>query len=279
VYYYGARYYDPRISIFVSVDPLAESTMTPYQYVHNNPIMFTDPTGMSAEPPPGGVEGDLWSDQDGSWKFSEGIWKDVTGAGNDMYSDYLSEVNLSIDKKPSKLSADLTNAYSASGIRYGVEWAKNNISFGIYDFFHNNSAVTGYGSGEYGAYIPDGIGLSGGGSIGGFSASFSLVFNEKNQAGLFYSFDGTLKVHNIFSKPFGLSGTFDFYDNNGKSGNIFNRIEGRSTTISGGVGVSAAFSYPILENGSRDYSGVTKTSFGLGSPSIGYGSGYTKRLF
>ena len=49
MYYYGARYYDPRISIFVSVDPLAEQTMTPYQYVHNNPIMFTDPTGMSAE--------------------------------------------------------------------------------------------------------------------------------------------------------------------------------------------------------------------------------------
>ncbi|KAA5535580.1 RHS repeat-associated core domain-containing protein [Paenimyroides baculatum] len=49
MYYYGARYYDPRISIFVSVDPLAEQTMTPYQYVNNNPIMFTDPTGMSAE--------------------------------------------------------------------------------------------------------------------------------------------------------------------------------------------------------------------------------------
>lgn len=31
MYYYGARYYDPRISIFVSVDPLAEETMTPYQ--------------------------------------------------------------------------------------------------------------------------------------------------------------------------------------------------------------------------------------------------------
>jgi len=49
MYYYGARYYDPRISIFVSVDPLAQKTMTPYQYVNNNPIMFTDPTGMEGE--------------------------------------------------------------------------------------------------------------------------------------------------------------------------------------------------------------------------------------
>ena len=50
MYYYGARYYDPRISVFVSVDQMVESTMTPYQYVHNNPINLIDPTGMSANP-------------------------------------------------------------------------------------------------------------------------------------------------------------------------------------------------------------------------------------
>ncbi|HLW42179.1 MAG TPA: RHS repeat-associated core domain-containing protein, partial [Flavobacterium sp.] len=45
MYYYGARYYDPRISIFVSVDPLAEKTMQPYIYCANNPILFVDPDG------------------------------------------------------------------------------------------------------------------------------------------------------------------------------------------------------------------------------------------
>lgn len=45
MYYYGSRYYDPRISIFISVDPLVEKTFEPYSYVGNNPINFIDPTG------------------------------------------------------------------------------------------------------------------------------------------------------------------------------------------------------------------------------------------
>ena len=49
LYYYGARYYDPKVSIFLNVDPLAEKTMTPYAYTNNNPIMLVDPTGKEAE--------------------------------------------------------------------------------------------------------------------------------------------------------------------------------------------------------------------------------------
>src|SRR5690625_5856115 len=52
MYYYGARYYNPRISTFISVDPLAEHTMTPYQYTYQNPVKYIDPTGMAAEDPP-----------------------------------------------------------------------------------------------------------------------------------------------------------------------------------------------------------------------------------
>ncbi|WP_430613532.1 RHS repeat-associated core domain-containing protein [Flavobacterium sp. JP2137] len=35
--------------MWLNVDPLTEQTMEPYSYVGNNPINFTDPTGMSKE--------------------------------------------------------------------------------------------------------------------------------------------------------------------------------------------------------------------------------------
>ena len=51
LYYYGARYYDPKISMWSSVDPLAEKypSFNPYNYVLNNPVMLVDPTGMEGE--------------------------------------------------------------------------------------------------------------------------------------------------------------------------------------------------------------------------------------
>ena len=48
--YYGARYYDPQISRFISIDPADFSSddlqsFGRYQYVNNNPLRFTDPDG------------------------------------------------------------------------------------------------------------------------------------------------------------------------------------------------------------------------------------------
>ncbi len=50
-YYYGARYYNPKYSIWLSVDPLAHEfpNQTPYNFVFNNPIMFVDPKGLAPD--------------------------------------------------------------------------------------------------------------------------------------------------------------------------------------------------------------------------------------
>ncbi|NBL63682.1 hypothetical protein GV828_00550 [Flavobacterium sp. NST-5] len=49
MYYYGARYYDPKISIWMSVDPLAEQfpEWNPYNYCMQNPVKYVDPNGKA----------------------------------------------------------------------------------------------------------------------------------------------------------------------------------------------------------------------------------------
>ena len=47
LYYYGARYYEPRLSLWKSVDKLSEESLnvSSYCYTDNNPIIYIDPDG------------------------------------------------------------------------------------------------------------------------------------------------------------------------------------------------------------------------------------------
>jgi len=51
MHYYGARYYDSRLSRFISVDPLADQFpgWSPYNYTLNNPINMIDPDGRAPD--------------------------------------------------------------------------------------------------------------------------------------------------------------------------------------------------------------------------------------
>ena len=50
--YLNARYYDPAVARFVSPDPLMNpsdpKTLDPYRYAENNPVVYTDATGLMA---------------------------------------------------------------------------------------------------------------------------------------------------------------------------------------------------------------------------------------
>jgi RHS repeat-associated protein len=45
--YLRARYYDPVTALFLTVDPLVDTTRTPYAYTGDNPLNYTDLTGQS----------------------------------------------------------------------------------------------------------------------------------------------------------------------------------------------------------------------------------------
>jgi RHS repeat-associated protein len=51
--YFGARYYDSDLSVWLSVDPLSDKypESSPYMYVLGNPVKLIDPNGMSAVGP------------------------------------------------------------------------------------------------------------------------------------------------------------------------------------------------------------------------------------
>ncbi|MFV0507562.1 MAG: RHS repeat domain-containing protein, partial [Bacteroidales bacterium] len=98
LYYYGARYYNPRISLWYGVDVLNEERygLSPYQYCQNNPIMLTDPTGLLD---------DEWDYDIEKKKFS---WVSDEGSGEFQYVNIM-QGNDKIDQV--KVSGDEVYAY------------------------------------------------------------------------------------------------------------------------------------------------------------------------
>ncbi len=98
LYYYGARYYNPRISLWYGVDPLAEKypAHSPYCYTMNNPVMLIDPDGRK----PTVKEAALIADHVykarvgqtvGSWEVIRRIHNEDTGFQSALYRKSIGE--------------------------------------------------------------------------------------------------------------------------------------------------------------------------------------------
>lgn len=86
LYYYGARYYNPRYSIWMSVDPLYyhpnQVDKSPYAYTWNNPVNLVDPDGRCPDCPDASTanEGDIANPHgQQEYVFANGEWTGVGG--------------------------------------------------------------------------------------------------------------------------------------------------------------------------------------------------------
>lgn len=118
LYYYGARYYDPKTSIWLSVDPLMEKypNFNPYAYCYQNPINIIDPTGMEgkkAEPPINGL--DYFRDDTGEyfWNHEKNTYEHYADPNNNGANSFQGYYNADEFSKPVgdyAIIFDLSNA-------------------------------------------------------------------------------------------------------------------------------------------------------------------------
>lgn len=152
LYDYGARFYDPAICRFTTVDPLAykNSSSTPYGYCMNSPIRFIDPMGTD-------TLDILYNNKNNKWSYS----KVIIAKGNDIFRIHINGETHSIEFADNQYGErlDFLNIYTddnKEGYTLGIYHLSGSSEKGATGFYVTPGGLpsTQVGSGRR---IPEGV--------------------------------------------------------------------------------------------------------------------------
>ena len=138
LYYYGARYYDPKSSIWLSVDPLAAKYpgLSSFCYVANNPVLYIDPDGRTID-----LSEILRKDSEGNYVNGTAAKAFLLFAQSDLGREYLS------------FFAARGQSIPGTNIVFKSEGKYHSNGIDLYFSSSNQSNEgTGYGSNGYTSY-------------------------------------------------------------------------------------------------------------------------------
>lgn len=116
-----ARFYMPDIAKFNSHDPLSDMTLDPYGYAYNNPLFYSDATGLRSDPINGGMEVGGPQGLDGPGKDPK---PNELGGANKPYQIPTIELNAPIRAMASNPASIMPSycsvCYSGNGMSSGI---------------------------------------------------------------------------------------------------------------------------------------------------------------
>jgi len=149
-YYYSARYYDPRMARFLSVDPLAGEMPEwgSYTYTFNNPLKYIDPTGMGPEEPDWYPEYDSNTGKIYLVKEVGDTESSLRGWANGVFSDSeISDLYGSLKDGKIDMSGTFIGDF-AEGFKAGENDCQFNCFSAVVSGLSGDDAGSGYGPGD-----------------------------------------------------------------------------------------------------------------------------------
>ena len=183
--YLNARYYDPAIARFISPDPLMDPTdprtLDPYRYADNNPVLFTDPSGLA--PSCSGLTGQAYKNCSG---YATTTYNYMTGKTTAKKNEELAKsgkagVNKTTPKPKASKSGGSASGASTKTYK-GVNLGKTDFVMGA--FIEGQRAGSGWFLGDSDSH----------GDGRGFAHNAGTVFTDSRFSMFYSSKSGTLTL-------------------------------------------------------------------------------------